>query len=291
MVKNNYFRMLGAFLLALSLLCSVFLAGCDNGPDHSGEPVEYKISVRSEGGMPFEKLMLQVYEDAEMTELLWAGETDKEGSASFTAPENKDGYFADIKNMPDGYAVDSEGGTVILLPGSTEIVLTADIKEGVSDVVFKRGSIIRDFAVTVDGKEYRISKLLEEKKAVVLNFWFLNCGPCRSEFPHMQAAYEKYSDSIELLALNPYDGTDAEVATFAKENSFTFPMVKCGEEFATAFELTAYPTTMVIDRYGMIAMVEKGAIPDSETFEKIFKYFSADDYTQKIIRNLSDIDN
>ncbi len=286
MFKNSFKRIIGTLLLVPMLLCSVFLTGCDDGYHGNGDPVEYKVSVKSEGGMPFEKIMLQVYEDPQMTELLWAGETDKEGKATFTAPATE--YFLSFKDAPEGYAAE-EPYTVS--EGDTNITLKAVIKEGgIDEVVFKRGSIIRDFAVTVDGEEYRISSLLEEKKAVVLNFWFLNCGPCRSEFPHMQAAYEKYSDKIELLALNPYDGTESEVADFAKANALTFPMAKCGEEFATAFELTAYPTTVVVDRYGMIAMIEKGAIPDSETFEKIFRYFSADDYTQKIIRNLSDID-
>jgi len=278
--------MLGAVLLVLTVLLLLSFAGCDKKPVNA-EPVEYSVTVMTEGGMPFGKLMLYVHGDKEKTDLVWAGETDKEGKATFTAPAAE--YFLSFKDAPEGYAAE-EPYTVSA--GDTNIALKAVIKDGgIDEAVFKRGSIIRDFAVTVDGKEYRISSLLEEKKAVVLNFWFLNCGPCRSEFPHMQAAYEKYSDKIELLALNPYDGTESEVADFAKDNALTFPMAKCGEEFAAAFELTAYPTTVVVDRYGMIAFVEKGAIPEAETFEKLFAYFTSDDYTQKIIRSLSDIEN
>ena len=86
-------------------------------------------------------------------------------------------------------------------------LLSEDELDGVT---FKRGDVFADMSVTTpDGITYKISELLKEKKAVVINFWYLNCGPCKMEFPYMQEAYEKYKDDIEILAVNPYDGTDA----------------------------------------------------------------------------------
>ena len=286
MLKLNFKRTLGAVLLAATVLLSFAFTGCNKPEDKA--PADFSVSVATEGSMPFSKLMLRVYGDAEKTDLVWAGETDKDGKVSFTAASSE-GLFAFLENVPEDYEAEE---FYTLAAGETSIVLKAVIKEGgLSDTVFERGSVIRDFTVNADGKEYKISELLKEKDAVVLNFWFLNCGPCRSEFPHMQSAYEKYSDKIELLALNPYDGTENEVKDFAADNGYTFPVAKCGEEFIGAFEITSYPTTVVIDRYGVICMVYTGAIPDAETFEKLFAHFTADDYTQKIIRNISDIEN
>ena len=156
---------------------------------------------------------------------------------------------------------------------------------------FERGDVFADMSVTTpDGTTYKISELLKEKKAVVLNFWYINCGPCQMEFPYMQKAYENYQDKLEILAVNPYDGTDKTVAEFQTKYELTFPMAAIEEEWAQYMGLLAYPTTVVIDRYGIISYVHTGMITETEEFNKLFEFFTADDYEQTIIRNISDIE-
>ena len=158
-------------------------------------------------------------------------------------------------------------------------------------VTFKRGDVFADMSVTTpEGKTYKISEILKEKKAVVLNFWYINCGPCQMEFPYMQDAYENYKDAIEIIAVNPYDGTDETVAEFQKKFELTFPMAVCDEEWAQRMELQAYPTTIVIDRYGIVSFKHTGMITDVKEFNKLFHFFTAEDYEQTVIRNISDIE-
>ena len=167
-------------------------------------------------------------------------------------------------------------------------LLAEDELEGVT---FERGDVFADMTVTTpDGTTYKISEILKEKKAVVLNFWYINCGPCQMEFPYMQEAYENYKDDLEILAVNPYDGTDETVAEFQKKFELTFPMAVVGEEWAQYMELRAYPTTVVIDRYGIISYVHTGMITETEEFNKLFGFFTAEDYEQTVIRNISDIE-
>ncbi|MBQ8518622.1 MAG: redoxin domain-containing protein [Agathobacter sp.] len=167
-------------------------------------------------------------------------------------------------------------------------LLSEDELEGVT---FKRGDVFADMSVTTpDGTTYKISELLKEKKAVVLNFWYINCGPCQMEFPYMQDAYETYQDDIEILALNPYDGTDETVSQFQKKFELTFPMAVCDEEWQQRMELSAFPTTIVIDRYGIVSFKHTGMITDVEEFNKLFAFFTADDYEQTIIRDIADIE-
>lgn len=167
-------------------------------------------------------------------------------------------------------------------------LLSEDELEGVT---FKRGDVFADMTVTTpDGKNYKISEILKEKKAVVLNFWYINCGPCQMEFPYMQDAYETYQDKLEILAINPYDGTDETVEEFQKKYELTFPMAVIEEEWAQYMGLQAYPTTVVIDRYGIVSYVHTGMITEVEEFNKLFGFFTADDYEQTVIRNISDIE-
>lgn len=274
-------------VLAVLLLC----AGCGGNlaEDSSVTPgavYTYTVQVKTEGGMALSGLRVTSYDKSDG--LVWTAVTDEDGRISFDARET--GLYAILQEVPEGYEVlDSYD---LNENGITQISLKTVLSDGsdLTGAAFELGSVVRDFSVTdTNGTAHKISELLGEKKAVVLNFWFINCGPCKSEFPYLQQAYEEYSDEIEVLALNPVDGTDESIAAFGQELGLTFPMSKCGEEWASCFNLTAYPTTVVIDRYGTVAMMHKGSVTDKETFVKIFEFFTSDDYKQTTIRNLSDI--
>ena len=272
-----------SLVIAVLLIC---LMGC--GGNDWGEGKAYTITVTTVGGMPLEDITVKVYKDKKLADIAWVAETDEEGKISFTADASKD-YFAVLENVYGGYKtqksykIDKQSSVISL---EAEMLKSDDL----SDITYSLGHSVRDFSVTAtNGKKYQISDLLKDKKAVVLNFWFINCGPCKMEFPFLQKAYEQYSDEIEVLAINPYDGNKSQVSYYAKENGLTLPMIKGDDGWQTAMQLTAYPTTVVIDRYGSIVMMHRGSVTEDGVFEKIFEYFVSDDYKQSIIRNISDI--
>ncbi len=169
----------------------------------------------------------------------------------------------------------------------------ADLTENPSlaDSNYSLGDYMGDYTVTdVNGNSYTFSELLETKKAIVLNFWFINCGPCQMEFPYLQKAYNSYIDDIEIIAINPVDKKASSVEKYAKQNELTIPLAVGEEEWATAFGLKGFPTTVIIDRYGCIAFMHTGAVIEDGVFEKIFDYFTADNYKQTTIKNISDIE-
>ena len=145
-----------------------------------------------------------------------------------------------------------------------------------------------DFTVTdTENNTYKLSELLQQKKAVVLNFWFEQCGPCKAEFPFMQQAFAQYSDDIALLAVTPVDSAEA-VKKFRAEQGLTIPMASVDAIWERAFGLYAYPTTMVIDRFGNINMIHVGSVPDEKLFANLFAYYAAEDYTQQTGLSLGD---
>lgn len=275
MIKHEFLLKTTLALLSLCLL----LCGCgsENGESAAGK-TEYTVKVSSEGGLSLKGIGVYVYKDASLESLVAASDTDRNGEFTFTADESAE-YVAVLKKLPNGY-VSKES---YLLTKETDIVLEIEMPQTAdpSTTYYTEGSIIHDFSITaIDGKEYKLSELLKEKKAVVLNFWFANCGPCKMEFPFMQEAYEQYSDKLEIIAINPVDNSESKLEQYAEDNGLGFPVALGDESWGYFFRYTGYPTTVVIDRYGMVAMMHTGAITNKETFINMFEYFTADDYSQ-----------
>ncbi len=252
-----------------------------------GEMTTYTVQITSVGGLALSGVGVYIYEDQTLAELVWFDQTDAEGKMTFTDLA-RDTYVAVLSDVPTGYAVEDY---YPITGETTKIELKAAQMDGNNtDVVYKLGDMMMDFTVTgPDGTVYTLSELLQQKKAVVLNFWYVECGPCKAEFPYLQEAYEKYSEDIALLAMNPIN-TQEDIAAFQKENGYTFPMVSCGPEWEKLMGITAYPTTVVIDRFGNICLIHKGSIDNAKTFEDTFAYFTADDYEQKLIQDITELE-
>lgn len=272
-------------IIGIVLLVS---GGANTGDNNKEELATYTIEVLTEGGMALGDIDIRVYADDKQEDLVDACTTDETGKTSFEA-KGKEFYLV-IENAPRGYKVES---SYKITEKDSKIALSAQLLsetelEGVS---LKLGDVFADMTVTaVDGKTYKISELLKEKKAVVLNFWFLNCEPCKSEFPYLENAYTKYHDSIEVLAINSVDGDDTSIKALQDSLGLTFPMGKIDAKWAAAMNITSYPTTVIIDRFGTIGMIHTGAITEEGLFEKAFNYFTGDAYTQSTVRNISDIE-
>jgi hypothetical protein len=53
--------------------------------------------------------------------------------------------------------------------------------------------------------------------------------------------------------------------------------------------VTGYPTSVFIDRDGVVCLIHAGAITNSDDFYKIFETFTADDYQRKIYRSIDEL--
>ena len=288
MKRSVWMRMTAVCLAAC--VYALMLTACNTAKPKT----DHTVTVQTQGGMPLSEIDVFVYADEAHTDLVWAGHTDDTGVTSFTATAGT--YHTVLKDVPAWYTVEASYPCTEI---RSVISLKASLQEGtIADHTVSLGDMMCDFTVTAGDAsatssalavDYMLSELLKTKKAVVLNFWFENCGPCRAEFPYLETAYKQYAEDIEVLAINPYDGTAQSVATYAANLGLTFPVVKGGEEWQSFLKLTSYPTTVVIDRYGMIAMIHKGAVTEVGVFEKVFAHYTADDYVQQTVRNLSDL--
>jgi peroxiredoxin len=117
---------------------------------------------------------------------------------------------------------------------------------------FKTGEKFSSFKTTdINGNKINIDELKGE--ILVINFWFIDCPPCRKEMPELNALVNQYSgdSTIAFIAI----ATDSENALniFLKENSFNYQMVGYGKPIARSYGIEAYPTNVIVNKEGKVA--------------------------------------
>ncbi len=297
-------KILAAVCLTAMLLsaCMLSFTGCVGGNDvsdtsESGNTstvivdgkTDYTVSVKSIGGLAIPKITIFIYADEALEDLVGYGITDDNGIAVINLPV-ANGYRIVLSDPPEGYITEVSYG---FTGTSAAIVLNSQIIDDpdLSGVTYGLGSVMHDFTVTdADGNSYTLSEILKEKDMVMLNFWYTTCSYCVAEFPYMDEAYNQYKDNIEIIAMNHYTSdSEDEVAEFKSNYNLSFPMVKEDLGMQNAFNLQGYPTSVFIDRYGVICLIEVGGVTSATPFNTAFELFTADDYTQKFYEGLASI--
>lgn len=247
---------------------------------------EYFVSVKNAGGMPMAELFVYVYEDVSLNKLLRFTQTDENGEAQFSL-DYSDKYAVVVKGVPEGYKVEE---SYVFEDRIANVVLTSSVKKGVdfTTASLKLGDVMPDFTITsTDGTEYTLSEVLKTKKMVLLNFWH-NYDILAAEMQYMEEVYQQYKSKGEILAVTPSNDTSA-IKAYKKKNSLSFPMAQMPGTWTNAFNIQGYPTKVVIDRYGVICLIEAGTITSKRPFEEIFKHFATDNYEQKIFNSVNDL--
>ncbi len=306
----KHLSLLLAFLMLFTALAATLTACGDpnnnneettNGGGNSSDPsnTQYKITIKSAGGMALSDIAVDIRSaETNASVLTSTVKTDENGEVKASLAAGN--YYVVLNSVPQGYAYEEKYN---LNGNSCEITLTSSvIKQAdgsfidVADNTYQLGSVMHDFEFTdTEGNVYVLSELLEDRSAVMLNFWYTTCTWCIKEFPLMNDAYTDYWDDLEILAINDYAADEeSDVIAFKEENALSMPTIKSEYKFFDAFNFeqygdVGYPASVMIDRYGVVCFMECGAILVDHGFENIFKYFTAEDYQQKLFTDLSDL--
>ncbi len=261
----------------------------------------YTVSVKTIGGMPLVGVNVFIY-DSEDKIVAMPKSTNDKGVVTFTLKTASD-YSVYLDGVPEGYNVktgDTADARYPMGPTGAQIILSSKpVTEGTLKNSYSLGDVMYDFSVTdVNGTTYKLSEILETKKMVMLNFWYIECSWCNKEFPGLNDAYVNYQDKLEILAINDYKrDTLNEVKSFPttgtyKDDNLVMPMFKITDTKSLTigkFGNSGYPTTVIIDRYGVVSMIESGAIVGEAKWNKIFNHFTSDDYTQMLVEKAEDL--
>jgi thiol-disulfide isomerase/thioredoxin len=91
-------------------------------------------------------------------------------------------------------------------------------------------------------------------KLVLLTYWFPGCGPCRGEFPYLEATLKKFDKSkISYFGINMLRSQDEYVVSFMNATKYSFIPLKDDISWDKGnLKAPSAPTNYLIDEEGRI---------------------------------------
>lgn len=115
---------------------------------------------------------------------------------------------------------------------------------------FTEGEMFKGFKTTdINGNKFDLREATG--KVIVLNFWFINCPPCKQEIPQLNELVAEYKDNADVVFLAIALDERYDLKAFLKTNPYHYNVVD-GRAIANKYNIRLYPTHAVIDKTGKI---------------------------------------
>ncbi len=116
---------------------------------------------------------------------------------------------------------------------------------------FTTGKDISNFKERdIDGTKWNLKHL--KGKVVVMNFWFINCAPCRQEMPELNKVVEEYKNDSSVVFLSFCLDEKSSIQHFLASNPFNYKIVDNARYIAEQYKVSSYPTHVVLDKEGKV---------------------------------------
>ena len=206
---------------------------------------------------------------------------DDDTNVGWSQTEDFEGGWAKafgVKEMPATYLVNPQGKVVWKQAGKLDAaklvpVLNEHLVDG-GQIRLRRlrlkvweGRPAPDFLFE-HTTDHQIALRKLRKRPVMLNFWKSWSKPCLEELHHLQKLHNQGAkEGLVILAIN--DGEDPQLSQEVfKRNGFKFKFVADADRrIAQSFGVNCWPTTVSINKKGIIQHVQFGVTPCEEAFE------------------------
>ena len=117
-----------------------------------------------------------------------------------------------------------------------------------------------DFLQMIDGSVKSFSDY--KGKLLVINFWYINCGPCIIEMPYLNDLVNEYQDEeVQFLALS-FD-TVSDIKSFLQKTEFIYEHGSISRSLMYDFTPVS-PGHFIVDKDGIIRDITIGAPRNTE---------------------------
>ena len=120
----------------------------------------------------------------------------------------------------------------------------------------------------LDGQNVTIAP---SDKVLIINFWATWCPPCQGEMPELNDYYLQNKDQVVFYAVNLGEAP-AKVKNFMDNNHYSIPtLVDTDGAIGNLFQVQIIPTTVVVDRNGVIQFRKNGGMTRTELEDAVNK--------------------
>ena len=110
-------------------------------------------------------------------------------------------------------------------------------------------------------------------KVVLLDFWATWCGPCRALSPTLRELGHRYAGrGLVVIGVNVDEDGPSHVPMFTRALQLDYPQLAAQPGTQRDWEVRFLPTTVLIDRAGMIRRVSTGNESEASLAAEIEKY-------------------
>jgi thiol-disulfide isomerase/thioredoxin len=124
------------------------------------------------------------------------------------------------------------------------------------------------------GKESTFSKVFEQGKPVVLNFWAGDCPSCSVEMPGFQRVSSEFADKVIFVGLDvgPFTGlgTHDDAVRLARQLGIRYPLAYAVDASSLElYKVQGMPTTLFLNATGHVVERVTGTLTEAQLRSEI----------------------
>lgn len=133
---------------------------------------------------------------------------------------------------------------------------------------FEKGQTLANFdLMDMSGKKVKLTDY--KGKVVLINFWFINCPPCRMEMPDLNALKAEYKGKdVEFISIT-FDSKE-DVEKFLTKIPFEFQIFPDARKIIETYGIMGFPTSVVLDKDGKVVNSKMGGSMNIKEELKVF---------------------
>lgn len=133
-----------------------------------------------------------------------------------------------------------------------------------TDTMLTVGEKAPDFTLpTSQGTTLSLQQARHGVRGTLIDFWYLECAPCRIEFPSLEQLYRRlHSRGFNIVAIDRNDSAKA-VTAYTSRSGITFPVVFASDDkggnIFEQYKVPVFPAAYLLDEQGRIVYRGTGA--------------------------------